>query len=630
MTEYQGGWNSLDPEKAYSNDFTGYRANASMLGITTDPRSANIVKEASAKLSSGIQHIELALVSPELFDSIPKQQLKEIHELSKITGTEVSVHGPVIDSAGFTQQGFSEVNRETAERKIAEFIVRSQQVNPDGNVPVVFHSAEGISGSEWKTLGDDKKGEARTAKRLIAVSRDDGKMTAMEEERRFYPDGKEYKEGIIEGYQSGRISEERFKRMSPKEKYDFTPLKEGKIYTPERNLKIANTSDWDNKISALIFNKERADEILQNNSVQIAAFNKAREDPNSGLTEANMTETQKRINNHYENARAYLEDTGMQLNSLFSKAYKYGNPEQKRHLEELGNKYGKILEDVGETPEGQSQAMQFLIRNLKTPKLAPEMFVPIEDFATEKSAQTFGNAAFKAFKQYGDKTPIIAIENPPAGFGLSTGEDLRNLVKASREKMADNLVKEEGMNKRQAEKTAEKFIGATWDVGHINMLRKQGFNEEDIIKESEKIAPYVKHVHLSDNFGFEHTELPMGMGNVPMKEIMEKLGQKGFEAKKVIEAGTWWQHFQTNPFKESLEGMGVPIYASGSPQATVSGMPYWNQALGFYQSYGEGFGRMLPGINYQMFGAGFSQLPSHLGGDAQGGQGGRMSGKPME
>ena len=60
------------------------------------------------------------------------------------------------------------------------------------------------------------------------------------------------------------------------------------------------------------------------------------------------------------------------------------------------------------------------------------------------------------------------------------------------------------------------------------------FTEKDVVKESEKIAPFVKHVHLSDNFGLEHTELPMGMGNVPMKEIL-KLSKNFQKAKKVIE-----------------------------------------------------------------------------------------------
>ena len=155
------------------------------------------------------------------------------------------------------------------------------------------------------------------------------------------------------------------------------------------------------------------------------------------------------------------------------------------------------------------------------------------------------------------------------------------------------------------------------------MLRKYGYDSKDIIKETEKIAPLVKHVHLSDNFGFEHTELPMGMGNVPMKEIMEKLGKEGFEGKKVIEASSWWQHFKTPPVKESLQAFGSPIYS-------MQMAPYWNQALGFQQDYYSGLGTTFPQINYETFGAGFSQLPLELGGQRPGAQGSRMSGREME
>jgi hypothetical protein len=250
------------------------------------------------------------------------------------------------------------------------------------------------------------------------------------------------------------------------------------------------------------------------------------------------------------------------------------------------------------------------------------MLIPIEDFAVEKSAQTFGNAAFAAFKKFKDNTPIISIENPPVGHALSTGEDLRNVIEGSRKVFIEKLMKEEHKSEKEAKKIAEKLIGATWDVGHINILRKQGFGKEDIIKESEKIRPYLKHVHLSDNFGLEHTELPMGMGNVPFKEIMEKLGKEGFEAKKLIEAGDWWQQ-QMNPIQASLEGLGTPIYAN---QTT----PYWNQAPGFFQGYNSGLeGAYLPSQNYGLWGTYFSQLPTELGGSTQA-QGSRMSGRGME
>ena len=58
--------------------------------------------------------------------------------------------------------------------------------------------------------------------------------------------------------------------------------------------------------------------------------------------------------------------------------------------------------------------------------------------------------------------------------------------------------------------------------------------------------------------------------------------------------------------------------------------PYWNQSQGFEQGYYGGQGPTLPQINYDTFGGGFSQLPTELGGQRGGGQGGRMSGRPME
>src|SRR4030043_1752946 len=145
---YQGGYSSLSPR--YGDVFTGYRINPGSIGTTTDPRTANVIQDVSTKLNMGIKQIEIAAVSPEIFDAIPKQQLKEINRLSKLTGIDISMHGPVVDSSGITQQGFSELNRESSERKISDVLIRSHELNPNGNIPVTFHSAEGISGSEWK------------------------------------------------------------------------------------------------------------------------------------------------------------------------------------------------------------------------------------------------------------------------------------------------------------------------------------------------------------------------------------------------------------------------------------------------------------------------------------------------
>jgi len=578
---YQGGYSSLSP--SYGDMFTGYTVSAGSLGITTDPRSANILKEVSSKLAGGSKQVELALVSPEVFDSIPKQQLKEVNRLGKLTGVDMSVHGPVMDSAGMSQQGFSEINREAAERRMIDVVERSHEVDPTGNIPVTFHSAEGIPGTEWETFDGERK-----AKRMIAVNRETGKMIPIEKETRYYPGE------------------------------DFSKIKPS---PPEEELKVINRTEWGNAIDQSFFNKERADEILQQNQVQIAHLLRGLNDKTIRPEDINKIPEYKRAYAHYETVSNYLGEVHKNVNALFSRAYKYGTLDQQKELAKISETFKENLEKSDDPVMAQSQAMQILLNNLRRADITPNMNIPIEEFAAEKSSVTFGNTAFESYKKFGTKAPIISIENPPAGFALSTGEDLRNLIVKSREQFVEKAVESGKLSESEAKTQAAKLIGATWDVGHINMLRKQGATEKDIVRETEKIAPFVKHIHLSDNFGFEHTELPMGMGNVPLKEMMEKLPQK--DIKKIVEAGQWWQHFQTNPIKESFEGLGSPMYSSGAG-------PLWNQTPAFQEGYFSGYGMMLPSINYETFGAGFSRLPAELGGSRQGGQGGRMSGAPME
>lgn len=594
---YQGGYSTLDPNKGYLSDFGGYRTATGSLGITTNPQTANVLKEVSSKLSGGLKQIELTLISPQLIDAVPKQQLEEVRRLSKLTGIDVTVHGPVIDTAGMSQQGFDEMSRQNSERVIVNTLERSYDVDPKGNVNVTFHTSEGLPGSEWKTLGE--KGKEREFKKMIVVDRDSGKMVNMlQEEKRFHPGLKEIKEEIM---------------------------------TPEEGLDSINHTQWSNSLAEIEFRRENAERIL-NDSHEI--FRKVYVQASTGKLDRELVPEEMEQIKKIHSAAEYMKEASLKANSLFSKAYemakKDDDEETMNYLSELSQAYGRSLgiNEEGKRsiesldPKVQSNAMYQLVHGLE--RVQPKLFVPLEDFALEKTAKTFGNAAFAAYKKFGNNSPIISIENPPVGHALSTGEDLKNVVEKSREEFKKRLIEEKKLNEKEANKIAEKLIGATWDVGHINMLRKQGFGKEEIIKESEKIKPFLKHVHLSDNFGMEHTELPMGMGNVPFKEIMEKLGKEGYEAKKVIEAGTWWQHFQTNPTVESLEGLGAPIYANGKT-------PYWNQALGFYQGYSSGLeGAWLPGNNYQTFGTYFSQLPTELGGQAPSQQGNRMSGRGME
>jgi len=631
---YQGGPSSLNPPSA--NPIT-----AGSLGLTTDPRSANLLKEVSGKLSSGVKQIELEFVSPEVFDSIPQQQLQEVRRLSKLTGVGLSVHGPVMDTTGINQQGFSELNREASEKRIIQTIERSHELDPKGNIIVNFHSAESLPGTEWKTLGGE--GKEREARKLIVVNKESGKLAPLEGERKFYPEIRELKPEIQKRIDKGLITQEELNKKTQNELYNFFPVEKGELSTPERELGILNNSEWINSITSIETFKKQADEVMKGAlPVLTPLFTESKKGEPIEIT----TPAQRGALQQLQRAETFISNVESSFNSIYNKAYKFGDEDTKDKLKKISeywvkenntmmaklrnSKKGLTAVDHAEMIARKSKLFDEVIHGVPEKDMQgikdihpPEMYIPVEQFATEQSSKTFGNAAFEAWKKFGENSPVISIENPPAGFALSTGEDLKNLAEKSREHFIDKL-KGEGMSEGQARAQAEKLIGVTWDVGHINMLRKQGFGDEDIIKETEKIAPLIKHVHLSDNFGFEHTELPMGMGNVPMKEIMDKLGEKGFEAKKIIEAAGWWQHFQTAPVQETMEAFGSPFYSTSAPGL------YWNQAIGLQQGYSSGYGMMLPQINYNTFGAGFSQLPVELGGQAQGAQGGRMSGRPME
>ncbi len=595
---YQGGYSSFEP-----TPLSGY-INTGTLGITTDPRSANVLQEVSSKLSAGVKHVEVEAITPDFFDSVPKQQLKEVQRLSKLTGVDVSVHGPVMDVTGLDPRrgGFSEAERELAEKKVFQTLERSHEINPDGNIPVNFHSAEGLPGSQF---GPKKTPEGeRIYKRIIAVNRESGRLVPLEEEKRFHPGGK--------------VKEE--------------------ILDPRRRLDVLNETEWNNSLFQVEVNRENAERILKDvhpifTAQYVNLLKKAYTGQDISQEQQAFSKEEEAEINKVRSAHTFIKQAKMSADALFSKAYEFAKEDgdkrktelltklSERYGEKVGLKDGKVANpDRYFNPDIHSEALGELVDFLD--HASPRSNVPVEEFALKKSSQTFGNAAFEAYKKFGNKAPILTIENPPAGFALSTGEDLKNLIEASRKQFVEKAVKE-GISESDAKETSKKLIGATWDVGHINMLRKYGYSEEDIIKESEKIAPFLKHVHLSDNFGFEHTELPMGMGNVPLKKIMEKLGQKGFDARKIIEAGQWWTHFKTSPVYPSLELIGSPVSST-----RVS--PFWNQTLGFHQDYPGGFGLMLPSINYETFGAGFSRLPSELGGQMPGARGSRMSGTPME
>ncbi|MFH1365386.1 MAG: TIM barrel protein [archaeon] len=580
---YQGGYSSLKPN--FGELFAGHHIPSGSIGAPTKPDTANQIQQINQLINQGIVPIEAGVLSPEVFDQIPKQHFKEMGRMAKITGTKLSVHAPLIEPSGIDPEGrrpWGSVYRELAENQLNDMVDKVHDIKSQEPIPITVHSS-GLPGTEY---GMGKEG--KEIRRLIAINRETGKLVPLEKETMYIPGGN---------------------------------LEKPEIRDAKTEIKILNDSEWSNSLSQVVYYKENADRILSEIKPYFH-YLKEKESRGEPIEEGVIDqEAMKRAGN----ADLYLRDAHKYLNSLFSKAYKYGNEEEKKKLLEVSGDFKKEM-DKDSTSIGVSNALQTLIGGMS--HISPEMYVPIEKFALDKSSETFANVALKAYDKYKDEAPTICVENmfPGMAFNAAIGEQdipgVGNLILESRNKFVQKAV-EKGISEGEARKQAERLIGMTLDTGHLNIAKKQGFKDKDLKKEVEEISKYIKHVHLSDNFGYSDSHLPVGMGNAPFKDILEELEKKGIKSRKIAEAGGFVQHFGTSPYPFLLEAMGSPIYS-------MQMAPYWNQSLGLQQGYFSGYGQMLTQGNYDSFGAGFSALPTELGGQRGGAGGSRMSGKPME
>ena len=621
---YEGADYGFDP--AYGGTSQAYSSNpAAGIGLQTDPRTANILKVTSEKLNTGATAVEITQLTPEIFESIPKEHFKELNRLRKLLGNnvELTLHAPIVEPTGLTKRGHWEpYEREQAEKQMIDAVQKAHDLNPQGNVVTTFHSSA-IGMPEETRIWEEVEFEGK--KKKVEVVKEayvfdertgelaplPGKLSVFEGEKKFEVQKKIdtlnrdhwYKtlQHINYGADQGA-------------KIIEGGLKEG-VKLPEKEAEESE------KIILDIY-KDYAKGDVDKVEKKIKEFGM------EGVAKGGEFKIKDAIQN-ITHGDIYLRDAYSGLRDMFDQAYDSLNKAKEKGDKKAGESlqrldkfkteiqpkldYLKKPENVNEFAEALKKGVD-LLRSVD----APPIYKPFKDFAIDKSSDTFSNVALSAYKQFKENAPIISIENPPAGFMISRADELKKLVEESRRKFEDKAVKDLGLSRSKAKEEAEKLIGATWDVGHINMIRKYGAGKEEVVTEARKIAPVVKHIHLSDNFGFEHAEIPMGMGNVPTKEIMKEMmeqNKKYEKIKKIAEVGGWYQHFQTTPFAETLRHFGSPIYA-------MEQQPYWGR-----QSYFAGYG-MNPEIHHAMYGAGFANLPVELGGQMAGRS--RVSGNPLE
>ena|SRR3989344_101707 len=614
---YEGGKYDMDsafdaaygiPEN-YGKSFLGfdYRMPASQIGVTTDPFTSNQLQKVSEKVSTGAKHIEVSAIQLKTMDAIPKQQFAEMNRLRKLVGVDLTLHAPIIEPTGVTKQGWNESDRLNAERQMTSVLRRSHEMDPKGNLVVTFHSSAGLPEPETRIINE--KGEEEL-KEFWVANEDTGQFSNISAEVNYF---------------------------KKEQKLDTKTL-----------IKKRNEDTWYRELQSVNFNASQGASIIEKAMSEVVdgKYTLMPKEKQEALLEAyrKVVKGEKEIKeieelkpalepriNELTHGDVYLRSIYGEFQNMFNRAYKaaemYDLKEDKNKLDKFRDEVAGKVKEMEEDPSKVGLLADELIKGVNVLRsiTPPQTIKPLREWAIEKASTTFANVAFDAYNKFKNSAPIISIENPPVGMGLSRAEDLRDLVRKSRDKFADIAKDKLNLSKAEAKEQAEKLIGVTWDVGHINMLRGHGYEEKHLIAQTKTVAPFVKHVHLSDNFGLEHTELPMGMGNVPTKKMLDLIHGYNDKVKKIAETGDWFSRqgglgMTGTPHRQTLEAVGSPVFGGEAP--------YWNQISATSGQYFVGMGEISPQIHHSMYGAGFSNLPVELGGQMGGRS--RVSGAPIE
>lgn len=618
----------------------------SALSATTSIQTANQLAEATARLNAGVEGIDLAVIDPQLFEQIPKQHFKEINRLMKLSGAKATMHGPIVDLAGFTQQNWSDLQRQETEKQVISFMERAHDLDPDGNTPINFHVSTAAPGTQWRKVTEAelkkeglppdeieriKQGGAYEWERpemMLAVNKDTGQLQPLRYEVKKHPGGK--------------------------------PA----VYRPEDQIEIINKSQWDNDKVAMI-NIEA--QKLQFMDRMQGLENEVNFKEKSGVPltydeRIQLDQMKKQLEGYRNNINTLNEEIEIKTNAMYSKLDEYGfSPDINKQLKKIDKSPESFKRDIDSihrnfeeksieidkkiyaNPEREAEFRQVAnevrndyldkFRNVLNSTPPPQVWQKSDDVARDSTIRTVANATFASYEKYGEKSPILVLENYQPDLVLGRAEQLADVVEETRNQFANKLMQDKNVGKSKAHEIAEKLIGVTWDVGHINFMRKSGYSKKEILAETERIAPYVKQVHITDNFGFADAHLPPGMGNAPIKEELEILKKAGFKYDKgnvIVEAGSFVAQMKENPQGYVMEYFNSPLNQYAPP--TKPAAPYWPQIWEQETAYGLGkyMGDTLPELHFREFyGSGFSSLPRELGGQV-GGDKSRFAGTPNQ
>ena len=142
--------------------------------------------------------------------------------------------------------------------------------------------------------------------------------------------------------------------------------------------------------------------------------------------------------------------------------------------------------------------------------------------AVQEASRSFG-----VFRDIGVKLVTIHADWPSSMFSIDEGvsfqtKSLRQLVEEAGKNDLE-IVYELSVSRENTVENIDKVLsgvpglGFHLDIGHANL---NGNKPERFI---EKLHSRLRHVHLSDNNGYEDLHLPVGCGNINWEKTLKKL-----------------------------------------------------------------------------------------------------------
>ncbi len=232
----------------------------------------------------------------------------------------------------------------------------------------------------------------------------------------------------------------------------------------------------------------------------------------------------------------------------------------------------------------------------------------LDKYAIEKSIDSYAELGIYAMEET-KNNPFVRADKPlfvgpelgwPQAYGGHPDEFIE-LIKKSREKMAERLAHERNMSEQQAKELAEKHIKGLFDTSHLgmwlrNFRRKPGESEDTRIKEfnkwfmdqSKKLADSntVGSIQAVDSATGAHGHLPPGQGIFPVVEAVKEFKKRGWKGFVVSEGHEEEQFGKGRIVTETWRAFGSPIYRFPAPQGGPG--PRWGDVQSSY------FGRTEP------------------------------------